>query len=102
MSGSSKEAAESSLAGPARGPRVSWFSQLRGGIALRLLVLVLLFSSAVTFVLTAVQLYLDYRFDVHTIEQRLTEVEKGYLSSLAEGLWQLDQRQLELQIKGIA
>ncbi|GAB2174454.1 ATP-binding protein [Dongia sp. agr-C8] len=75
---------------------------LRHGIALRLLVFVLLFSSAVTLVLTAVQLYLDYRFDVGAIEQRLAEVERGYISSLAEGLWQLDRRQLELQLSGIA
>ncbi len=75
---------------------------LRHGIALRLLVFVLLFSSAVTLVLTAVQLYLDYRFDVGAIEQRLAEVERGYISSLAEGLWQLDRRQLELQLNGIA
>jgi len=76
--------------------------ELRNGVALRLLVFVLLFSSAVTLVLTAVQLYIDYRFDVSAIEQRLAEIEKGYLSSLAEGLWQLDKKQLDLQLKGIA
>jgi len=75
--------------------------ELRNGVALRLLVFVLLFSSAVTLVLTAVQLYIDYRFDVSAIEQRLAEIEKGYLSSLAEGLWQLDRKQLELQLRGI-
>jgi PAS domain S-box-containing protein len=76
--------------------------ELRNGIALRLLVLILLFSSAVTLVLTAVQLYFDYRFDVSAIEQRMSEIEKGYISSLAEGLWQLDRKQLELQLSGIA
>ncbi|WP_395021737.1 ATP-binding protein [Dongia sp.] len=82
--------------------RLPKLGDLRHGIGLRLLVFVLLFSSAVTLVLTAVQLYLDYRFDVGAIEQRLAEVERGYLNSLAEGLWQLDQKQLELQLKGIA
>jgi PAS domain S-box-containing protein len=101
MSGKSKDIA-GPLVGAKAEPRMPRLAQLRSSIALRLLVFVLLFSSAVTLVLTAFQLYLDYRFDVSAIERRLAEVEKGYLNSLAEGLWQLDRRQLELQLKGIA
>ena len=82
--------------------RTPWLAILRGGIAARLLFYVLLFSSAVTLVLTAVQLYLNYRYDVSVIERRLDDIEKGYLGSLAESLWQVDRRQLELQLKGIA
>ncbi len=102
MAGNSEEIARRP-AGPREVERqLPRLGELRNGVALRLLLFVLLFSGAVTLVLTAVQLYLDYRFDVGAIEQRLAEVEKGYLSSLAEGLWQLDQRQLGLQLKGIA
>jgi len=107
MSGKAKEmagplAARSAEPRDAAAPRIPWLGQLRGGIAPRLLGFVLLFSSAVTLILTAIQLYLDYRFDVSAIEQRLTEVERGYLNSLAEGLWQLDLKQLQLQLDGIA
>jgi hypothetical protein len=102
MSGKAKEIAGLSRRSETREPRIPWLGQLRGGIAARLLLFVVLFSSIVTLILTAVQLYLDYRYDVSTIEQRLGEIEKGYRNSLAEGLWQLDRKQLQLQIEGIA
>ncbi|MBI3706345.1 MAG: PAS domain S-box protein [Proteobacteria bacterium] len=77
------------------------FARHRGGIGLRLLASVLLFSSIVTLTLTVLQLYLDYRREVGTIETRLDEIERSYLGSLGEGLWNLDQDQLELQLNGI-
>jgi PAS domain S-box-containing protein len=83
--------------------RATWrsFHRLRGGIGPRLLARVLLFSSAITLILTLFQLYFDYRYDVGAIESRLSEIEGSYLQSLGEGLWNLDSRQLELQIEGI-
>jgi len=73
----------------------------RQGIAPRLLAAVLLFSSAVTLLLTTMQLYLDYRHDVNIIEARLGEIERSYLGSLGQSLWHLDDRQIALQIEGI-
>jgi PAS domain S-box-containing protein len=83
--------------------RATWRSvnRLRRGIGARLLASVLLFSAAVTLILTLFQLYFDYRHDVGAIESRLSEIEGSYLQSLGEGLWNLDSRQLELQIEGI-
>jgi PAS domain S-box-containing protein len=83
--------------------RTTWRSlnRLRSGIGLRLLASVLLFSSAITLLLTLLQLYLDYRRDVGTIERRMSEIEGSYLPSLGEGLWNLDARQLKLQVDGI-
>ena len=74
---------------------------IRRGIAPRLLASVLLFSSAITLVLTLSQLYLDYRRDVAEIENRLQEIEQSYLASLADSLWHLDEQQLALQLKGL-
>jgi PAS domain S-box-containing protein len=74
---------------------------LRGSIGLRLLVRVLLFSSVITLLLTLMQLNLDYRRDVGTIDQRISEIDRGYRQSLGEGLWRLDSRQLQLQVEGI-
>ena len=83
--------------------RTTWraINRLRSGIGLRLLTRVVLFSSAITLLLTLFQLYLDYRRDVGTIEYRMSEIEGSYLRSLGEGLWNLDARQLELQVDGI-
>lgn len=75
--------------------------RVRRGIGARLLIRVVLFSSAVTLVLTTMQLYLDYRRDVSIIDQRLNEIEHSHLASIGESLWQLDERQLALQLEGI-
>ena len=89
-------------------PALSWFrstwssfNRLGRGIGLRLLIRVLLFSCVITLILTLLQLYLDYRYDVRAIENRMSEIGVSYLQSLGEGLWNLDSRQLELQIEGI-
>ena len=76
-------------------------SRLLGGIGWRLLVRVLFFSSAITLLLTLAQLYVNYRRDVSTIDQRMSEIDSGYRQSLGEGLWRLDARQLQLQVEGI-
>ena len=77
------------------------FNWSRGGIGVRLLAAVLLFSSIVTLTLTALQLYLDYDREVSVIETRLDEIGRSYLGSIGESLWNLDQNQLELQLNGI-
>jgi signal transduction histidine kinase len=78
-----------------------WVNRWHSGIGLRLLVRVLLFSSAITLLLTLLQLYFDYRRDVGTIDRHISEIEGSYRRSLGEGLWNLDARQLQLQVDGI-
>jgi PAS domain S-box-containing protein len=77
------------------------FDRLRGGIGPRLLVRVLLFSFVITQIVTLVQLGFDYRRDLGAIDGRMSEIAGSYSQSLGEGLWNLDRRQLELQIEGI-
>ena len=90
------------IGSPVLGPRfLRMFDGARGGIGLRLLAAVLLFSSIVTLTLTALQLYLDYDREVGVIETRLDEIGRSYLGSLGESLWNLDQNQLQLQLNGI-
>jgi len=93
----------STAAAPAGGGRDRrWpLARLRSSIAARLLASVLLFSSAVTLVLTLMQLYVDYRHDVGVIDRRLAEIGRSYLDALGESLWTLDERQLTVQLKGI-
>ncbi len=77
------------------------FPRLRAGIGPRLLAGVLLFSSAVTLLLTGLQLYGDYRRGVTLLDNRLTEIQRSYGGSLGEGLWNLNRDQLMLQLDGI-
>jgi PAS domain S-box-containing protein len=100
----SSDAAKSDRGSPPLGPmRTTWHSlnRLHSGIGLRLFVRVLLFSSAITLLLTLIQLYLDYRRDIGTIDRRISEIGSSYRRSLAEGLWRLDAPQLQLQVDGI-
>jgi PAS domain S-box-containing protein len=76
-------------------------TRLLGGIGLRLLIGVLAFSSAVTLGLTVMQLYLEFRRDVGTINHRLDEIGRSYLETVAQSLWTLDEDQLRLQLNGI-
>ena len=73
----------------------------RRGLGLRLIVWILLASSCVTLVFTVFQLYMDFRRDAGAIERRLDDVEISTAGTLSASLWQIDLKQVELQIDGI-
>ncbi|RAS35391.1 signal transduction histidine kinase [Paraburkholderia bryophila] len=75
--------------------------RLRHSVVLRLLAIVLLFSCAVTLMLTALQLYRDYGRGVDAIETRLADIDRSNRDSLGEALWQLNRTELQLQLNGI-
>ncbi len=70
-------------------------------IARRLIIAVVLFSSFITLLTTAYQLYWDYTRNVSAIEDRLSEFEKVHLNTLTTQLWIADRKQLEHQMNGI-
>ncbi|MFC0397011.1 sensor histidine kinase [Paraburkholderia rhizosphaerae] len=74
---------------------------MRHGVGMRLLIGVLIFSSAITLIMTAVQLYLDYRYDVGLIEHRLNEIGEGYPDIIGESLWHLDREQVRIEVESI-
>lgn len=76
-------------------------SASRNGLAVRLLLLILGFSSLVTLAATGLQLWFDYARDVAAIEARLNEIEHAGLDALSAGLWNVDTRQLQLQLDGL-
>ncbi len=67
----------------------------------KLLVSILLVSSAVTLFLTGIQLYLNFSHEVSQIEKQLQRVEKGFLDSIAESVWDMDMRRLEIHLQGL-
>ena len=75
--------------------------RLRSPLARRLIVAIVLFSSAITLVLTAVQLYGEYRYDVKGIEANLEQVEQVHLRALTQSLWATNQNELALQLEGL-
>ena len=78
-------------------PRHPW----RRSVGFRLLLWILGASTAVTLLSTALQLGLDYRHDVAAIDQRIDEIERGSLDSIANSLWNVDVTNLKLQLDGI-
>ena len=85
--------------------RAGWLASVssvpRGGIGLALLVRVLLFSTAVTLVLTVLQLSLSYRSEKARLESRFGEIDQATSRSLGESLWAVDSKQIEEQLEGI-
>ncbi|MGQ7936011.1 ATP-binding protein [Paraburkholderia sp. D1E] len=75
--------------------------RFRHSVVFRLLATVLLFSCAVTLLLSALQLYRDYSRGVELIETRLSDIDRSNRDSLGEGLWQLNRTELQLQLNGI-
>lgn len=70
-------------------------------LSLRLLLVIILSSAILTLILTAIQLALEYRADVEHIELRLEEIEISYLDSITQSLWNFNEEQYRVQLKGI-
>lgn len=81
-------------------------SRIRAGIqsrlGRRLLVGILATSSLITLVLTADQLYREYREDVRAIEQRLQEIELTQTGAITNQLWELNDEILGQTLNGLA
>ncbi len=74
---------------------------LSRGIGARLLLLILVFSTVVTLLLTALQLFIEYRRDVAMIEDRLGEIGRSSLETITASLWNVDGDQLRLHLEGL-
>ncbi|MEO5795750.1 MAG: EAL domain-containing protein [Rhodoferax sp.] len=71
------------------------------GIARRIMLAVVLFSSGVTAVITAFELYLDYRVDVRGIDAQFESIRVVQLPTLVESVWVLEPKQIQNQLNGM-
>ena len=71
------------------------------GLASHLILYILIFSSFITLLGTALQLHLDYSRDVNRLENRLGQIEAGYLESIVNSVWVTDDELLRIQLEGI-
>ena len=71
------------------------------GVAKRLIVALVLFSSLITTMLTAVELYLDYRHDLGQIHRSIEFIGTSYMPSLVDAVWVADREQVQTQIDGL-
>lgn len=91
---------------PCRPAEKRWLMTLPGWIrhrrlSLKVVVAILLASSLVTLVVTSIQLYVEYRRDLNTLEQTLTDARGSFAGPLGASLWALDEDQLQLQLQGL-
>lgn len=73
----------------------------KNSLAHRLTFRVILFSTLVAVVSTALQLYLDYRQDVRSIHVFFDSIKDTSLRPLEESVWILDDLQVNLQLEGL-
>ncbi len=70
-------------------------------ISLKLVVWTLLFSAMITLIITMIQLYMDYKNGLKSIESQFTLIEKSYKPLLTESIWVLDSTQINLQLNSL-
>ena len=80
--------------------RLPWRQALLHGnrLARRVLVLVVLFSSAITAAITGLELYGEYRRDLRAIDGAFRFVASSYLPSMVNSVWNVDDVQVQSQL----
>ncbi|HEX5091588.1 MAG TPA: ATP-binding protein, partial [Burkholderiales bacterium] len=76
-------------------------SPLGSPLARRLIVGIVLVSSAITLVLTALQLYSAYRGELRDLDGSFRQVERVHQMSIAQALWSTNVGLLNLQLQGL-
>ncbi len=71
-------------------------------LAYRLMTYVLVCSVGFAIISTALQVGIEYRREMRSIEERLELIRSSYLASLARSIWDLDEDQVRLQLQGIS
>ena len=75
--------------------------RLKSKISKVLVIYIVLFSSAITLILTGIQLRLDYNDGLKFIHQRINQVKLTNLASITQSLWTLDHSSIQIQLNGL-
>ncbi len=74
---------------------------LKSPLAQRLIVAIVLFSVAITIVMTALELRQQYRHDLAGMQARLQRTAEVHLPSLAQSLWATGKDEIRLELEGM-
>lgn len=75
---------------------------LKCNISRVLVLYIVLFSSFVTLILTAMQLRIDYNYGISVLEQQLDQIQHTNLESITESVWIVDDSLMKLQLQGLS
>lgn len=70
-------------------------------IAKKLVTFILLSSTVITTVFTTISFYHDYLNELDALDKVFIQIEKSYLDSISNALWDLDEEQIHSQMRGI-
>lgn len=76
-------------------------SPISSHIGRRIILILILISSAVTLITTLIQTYWDYNRELSAVESRHYEIEKIHIDLLAPSLWRFDLELLQQRIEGL-
>jgi len=63
---------------------------------------IVLFSSVVTLILTAIQLRIDYNEGIDVIHQRIDQIKFTNIDSITQALWTIDHSSIQIQLDGLS
>ena len=81
--------------------RQSWLRGFQSPLARRFVFLTVFCSTVLAVLMTAIQLFFDYRSEVSTLNQSVTKIERSMLPGLIESLWVLDDTLVQSQLDGM-
>jgi len=61
----------------------------------------MLFSASITLVMTAIQLYQEYRRDLAGVEAQFRQIGEVHLRSLTQSLWATNNKEIQIQLEGM-
>jgi signal transduction histidine kinase len=73
----------------------------KGGIARKLILYVILFSSLITLISTAVQLHSEYQHDIEHLNRHIAQIETGYKPAVTSAVWSADWEQVGVMLESI-
>ncbi len=74
---------------------------MKNRIARQLIFYTILFSSVITLIITAIQLFNEFQLDVKGIHQKLEQIDISHKESITNSAWLSDRNQLQLILDGI-
>jgi len=77
--------------------RINW----RSPLARRMILWVVLFSTSITLVLTAFQLYRAYRLDLSAIEDQFQQIDSVHVPTLSQQVWATDFAAVQLELDSL-
>ncbi|MGI9509085.1 MAG: hypothetical protein ACR2QJ_07035, partial [Geminicoccaceae bacterium] len=82
---------------------LDWVKRLFASpLSRRFAFMVIATSTVITLAMTSIQLWFDYRTNIASTHNALTQVESSYSSSLTSSLWTYDHALVQSQLDGIA